>query len=152
MSDEQPDSRPMTTSAPVRQPASAHLSVAGLVGAGFGLALLQTPTMWLVAVALLFAAVVVYAILQFGLRKRRAHVLSQSARTAHGVRVIVLFLVAFGITRITPPESLRTWYALAGAVIIATGGYVILRMEESVILREIEAAPKVSDGDDRIES
>lgn len=151
MTDEQPDSTPVRMSVPVRQPASAHLSVAGLVGAGFGLALLGTPTMWLVAVVLLFTAAVVYAILLFGLRRRRQHVLSQSARTAHGVRVIALFLVAFGITRITPPESLRPWYALAGAVIIAVGGYVILRMEESAILREIEAVPKVSDDDDRIE-
>lgn len=146
-----PDPTPMPMSAPERQPASAHLSVAGLVGAGFGLALLGTPTMWLVAVVLLFAAVVVYAILQFGLRRRRQHVLSQSARTAHGIRVIVLFLVAFGITRIAPPESLRPWYALAGAVVIAAGGYVILRLEEAAMLREIKAAPEVSDDDDRIE-
>lgn len=138
MSDEQPDSQPAAVG--VRQPASAHLSVAGLVGAGFGLALLNTPTMWLLAVALLFVAAVVYAILQFGLRRRRPHVLSQAARTAHGIRVIALFVIAFGITRITPPEHLRPWYALAGALVIALGGYVVLRLEEAAILRELAAA------------
>lgn len=127
---------PATPAPPTRQPATGDASIAALVGAGFGLALLNTPATWMMAVLLLLVAIAIYGVLRIGLRRKRPVVLAENARTTHGVRVLVLFAVAFGITRLTPPEDLRTWYALGGAVVVGLGGYLVLRLEEAALLRQ----------------
>lgn len=133
--------------------ASSDASVAALVGVGFALVLANSPTLWLLAVVTLFLAVAVYGFFRLALRRQGGTRLSSSAQTAHGARLLVLFLLAFAITRVTPQDEWRMAYAAAGGLIVGIGGLVVLRLESAALARERDEArsPQVSDPDDRIE-
>lgn len=116
--------------------ASSDATIAALVGVAFAMAMANRPLLWFFAVVTLLAAAAIYAIIRLGLRRHGRAPLGQSAQTAHGVRVLVLFVVAFLLTRVTPPESLRMAYAALSGVIVGVGGFVVLRLEAAALERE----------------
>lgn len=111
------------------QRSAPDATVAALVGVGFAMALANTPLLWLMAVVTLVGAVLVYAVIRTGSRRHARTPRAQSAQTVHGARVLVLFVIAFLITRVTPPVEWRMAYAAVGGLIVGVGGYVVLRLE-----------------------
>lgn len=141
----QPD-RP-APSGPVPRSPWIDGTLAVLVGAGFGLALYNSPTTWLIAVALLVLAAGSYAYLTFRFVRLRDRRPDPAAQRAHGVRVIALFVIAYLLTRLVPPADWRLVYALGGGLFVGVGGYVVLRREERG-----RARARLSARDDRIGS
>lgn len=121
------------------QRSAPDATVAALVGMGFAMALANTPLFWLMAVATLIGAAIVYAVIRAGSRRHARAPRTQSAQTAHGVRVLVLFAIAFLITRVTPSAEWRMAYAAVGGLIVGVGGYVVLRLEAIEATREQDA-------------
>lgn len=120
-------------------------TLATLVGVGFGLALYNSPTTWLIAVVLLILAVGLYAYLSFKFVRVGGRRPDPAAQRAHGVRLIVLFAIAYLLTRFAPPPDWRSLYAVGGGLLIGVGGYVVLRWEERA-----RARGRSSGRDDRI--
>lgn len=130
-------------------------TLAALVGLGYGLALFNSPTTWLIAVVLLILAAAFYAFLVFRFVRVGDTRQDPSAQRAHGIRVIALFGLAFWLTRIDPGEQWRLLYAVGGGLLIGLGGFLMLRLEERARRRAagsgVSGGSKVSEGDDRIE-
>lgn len=139
-------SEPQPKPPPVRRSPWIDGTLATLVGAGFGLALYNSPTAWLIAVVLLILAAALYAYLTVKFVRVGDSRPDPAAQRAHGVRLIVLFAIAYLVTRFTPPPDWRPFYAVGGGLLIGVGGYVVLRWEERA-----RARGRSPDRDDRIE-
>lgn len=105
-------------------------TLAVLVGVGYGLALFNSPTSWLIAVVLLLLAVGGYGFLTFRLARLGAGPPDPVAQRAHGVRVIVLFAVGYLFSRIAVPAEGRLLYAVGGGLLLGLGGFLVLRWQE----------------------
>ncbi|WP_432559085.1 hypothetical protein [Granulicoccus sp. GXG6511] len=132
MSEPSPDPDRRGTPLPAPAPRSPWIdgTLAALVGIGYGLALFNSPTTWLLAVVLLVIAVVLYAILTFRFVRIGQQRPDPAAQRAHGIRLIALFAIAYLLTRIDPAPEWRLLHALAGGGLIGLGGFLVLRWEE----------------------
>lgn len=147
MSQPQPTPEKPVPSKPVPRSPWIDGTLALMVGVGFGLALYNSPTTWLIAVVLLILAAGLYAYITVKFVRLGDRRPDLAAQRAHGVRVIALFAIAYLLTRIALPPDWRLLHALGGGLLIGIGGYVVLRWEERA-----RAKSGVTKRDDRIGS
>lgn len=114
------------------------------IALGFGLSLVRTPTTWLWAVGLFVIGSIGYAILR--LRWARSHPRPGPVpqRTSDGLGYMAVFLIAFLLSGVTPPENLRVAYALGSGVLVGGLGLFLLRREETRKVRHATETAKVN--------
>ena len=115
--------------APISRSPWVDSTIAVLVGVGYGLALFNSPATWLAAVVLLVVAVVLYGAIVIRFVRRDQRTPDPIAQRNHGIRLIVLFALAYVFTRVDPGDH-RLLFALGCGLLIGAGGFVVLRLEE----------------------
>ena len=136
-----------TQAVPTARPAWMDAFFAIAVALGFGLSLVRTPTTWLWAVGFFVVGSIVYAILRLRWARTHPRLASAPQRTSDGLGYMAVFLIAFLLTGVTPPENLRVAYALVSGVLIGGLGFFLLRREETRKVRHAAEAAKKAESE-----